>query len=91
MEDLCVESKDFSLCYECAAFKHVDRMQKYTCQLCGGRKCIDLHTVDKNINCEFCGMDKLCNDCCNFGKCCQIYKEEKFYLKKDKAYLKIKA
>ena len=61
------------LCYECGVYRPVDVMQKYECSVCGGRKCLLHHTVDKNITCGRCGLDKLCNDCCAFGECCEFY------------------
>lgn len=91
MSDIKANPEDFHLCYECACFKHKDRMQKYECRLCGGRKCTDLHTVDENLTCEYCGTDQLCNDCKAFAKCCHIYEEGQFHLRKDKTYLKITA
>lgn len=90
MAELKASPEEFQLCYECACYKHQDRMQKYACKMCGGRKCLDLHTTDEVHSCSFCGMSDLCNDCKGFSKCCHIMDEGKFYLRKDKSYLKIK-
>jgi hypothetical protein len=65
-------------CYECACFKHKDHMQKYACRVCGGRKCLDLHTTDENLTCKHCDMDHLCNDCKAFAQCCHLRRNNFF-------------
>lgn len=87
--NLAALSKDFYLCYECAVFKHKDRMQKYECSVCEGRKCLDVHTTDEILECPLCGQKELCNDCLGFGRCCQIYKDGQYYLRKDKSYFSL--
>lgn len=61
------------LCYECGLFRHPEVMQKYSCKICEGRKCLLHHTIDKNLKCEICGIDNLCNDCLAFRECCTNY------------------
>lgn len=58
------------LCYECAVYRKPEEMQKYPCRVCGGRKCIPLHTTDENFTCNICGLDNLCNECQSQVKCC---------------------
>lgn len=90
IEDIKVNHEEFHLCYECARFKHVDLMQKYDCSCCGGRKCLDLHTVATIEQCGFCGANNLCNYCLGFARCCHVVEDGKIYLRKDRSYIKIK-
>jgi DNA-directed RNA polymerase subunit RPC12/RpoP len=57
-------------CYECAHSHKAENMQKYPCSVCGGRKCLTLHTTDENFHCDNCGGKDLCNDCLHFRRCC---------------------
>lgn len=58
-----------SFCYECQNKHSMDKMQLYPCDICKGRKCLDLH--GSNIKCDVCDKN-LCADCSSFGLCCKV-------------------
>lgn len=59
-----------SWCYECQR-NHINaKMQKYSCVICGGTKCIR-HGGQFLECCKRCKTNYICIDCLSFGKCCE--------------------
>ena len=77
-------------CYECgdSELQPIEDMQKYDCSLCGGRKCKIHSNIDKNMTCDHCGHDKLCNECLSQSKCCKDYVDGKYVKKSTVSLMK---